>query len=465
MEKTRFQLLMQRHKYLTHMLIGLVGIIMVISAFLVKEDNGWQVVLSGIGSSILASSIVSVFIFALIPEDMRSEMERWGLVRIHEPRSNAAILNSVRPREQLDLIAADPLSILNGTTEKVIADAIKQKRGLRIRILTPSVYMRCLSPGQHSDQLKGAMNEIQLLNNWKNNVLMRLDEGQKECIEIRYYDEYPMDFYCRIDGRIFTGPYSSGRTEDYSITYQFMSDTEGGRHYTELFEDLWTGSHGFHIAENGYNFKYIDISGGIRRIIEYFCQKVKEESLASVHGVVAIYKEGLRRTFYSYKPNKTEKNSCYRIDLGTIGLMMDLNKGSPVKTAVFSDYKNQLHFEMSDRRGEFVIKKIGKKKIDALKKFSGRDTKGLLAVPLYWNNEIIGAFTFDFSKFPESYRKTTEELKEIHEGKAVRNHPELERIFVLGNDCANMIIPLLGYGLDSDYYKLYTEKWEEKQQG
>lgn len=129
-------------------------------------------------------------------------MERCGLVRIHESSSYVDILDSVRPQKQLDMIMFDPLNILNGTTEKVVSDAIKQERGIRIRIPIPNVYMRCLLPGQHFDQMKSAMNAIRLLNNWKNNVLMRLDEGQKECIKIRYYDEYPMDFYCRIDSRI-----------------------------------------------------------------------------------------------------------------------------------------------------------------------------------------------------------------------------------------------------------------------
>lgn len=453
---------------MVYIVLGIIGIVMIKSAIDRPCNHAFYDVSLGVGCSILATSIVTIFILAMIPESTQPEWDKWGLNKIHKKDEVIDYISVLNPKKHLDIIAFDPLIILNKFRTEKIVEALD--KGLVIQILTPSIYMRSLSVENHFDQLRAASNDISKLEQWKMDVLDRVVNvkvDKDRCITIKYYDGYPIDFYCRIGGHVFVSPHSSGRTKNSEVFYQFFSKTEGAKLYSQLFDDLWEGNNKlFHITEKSPNMPYIDVSVAIKGIIRFFCKKLKEKLQVTVYGVVAIYKDELRRTFYSYKTDEhgneqMDKHPSYPWDLGTIGLMEQRNTTSTIKISIFSDYENDLYFEMSNNRERCEIKRISGTE-SSIKTFPKRDTIGLLAVPLYMDDKIIGAFTFDFSKLPEEYQKKILTMQSKSEREVIDEDvcPELKEIFLAGNNCVELLTPLIGYGLDSNYYKLYSEDWQ-----
>ena len=69
------------------------------------------------------------------------------------------------------------------------------------------------------------------------------DQTQKRrTVQIKYHRQLPLDFYFRVDDRVFVGPYIYGKEGQQMITYEFERDGEGFKYYTDYFEKLWTGN-------------------------------------------------------------------------------------------------------------------------------------------------------------------------------------------------------------------------------
>ena len=51
-----------------------------------------------------------------------------------------------------------------------------------------------------------------------------------------------LDFYWRVDDKIFIGPYWHGYKSSDTITYEFSSKGMAFQQYSEYFERLWSNS-------------------------------------------------------------------------------------------------------------------------------------------------------------------------------------------------------------------------------
>lgn len=204
--------------------------------------SGKEIVLS-IGITFIATSFIAFFNKWLIDEDNSNKKPeltkinvppetsetsievKWGLITIHKHRcdKNDRINNYIKETAaEIDVMTQNSL------------------HGLRLRIgkelrnrLSHNLKMRILIPESHLPS-----EDIKELIEWYN----KLDNNQQENVKIRSYDGAPQDLYYRVDDMIFIGPYFIGErfnANDQTITYEFKKDSNGGKVYSEYFEQIW----------------------------------------------------------------------------------------------------------------------------------------------------------------------------------------------------------------------------------
>ena len=184
-----------------------------------------------IGITFIAVSLIVLFNNWLLADDSGNLSNKWGLREIYKHRyeKNARVNSYItRTATEFDIMTQNCLHGLR----KAIGDELKERleHGLRMRILTPS--------DMHDPQ---HVKDIEELINWCND----LDKKQRENIEIRSYDGIPQDMYYRIDNMIFVGPYFLGErshSNHETITYEFTKDSNGGKIYSDYFEQIWRNS-------------------------------------------------------------------------------------------------------------------------------------------------------------------------------------------------------------------------------
>ncbi len=51
-----------------------------------------------------------------------------------------------------------------------------------------------------------------------------------------------LDFYWRMDGELYVGPYLYGMSSQETVTYKFDEGGEGFKIYSDYFEKIWENS-------------------------------------------------------------------------------------------------------------------------------------------------------------------------------------------------------------------------------
>jgi hypothetical protein len=131
----------------------------------------------------------------------------------------------------LDCTIQGGLHSLRNKTDVNLKQKIKE--GLSIRILIPK--------NATSPEMEEANKDLE---DW----FCTLDEKQMQQVTIRKYDGIPQELYFRLDERVFVGPYFANLATSKNITYEFDLHSDGGKIYSNNFEDLWHRSHRGQIA-------------------------------------------------------------------------------------------------------------------------------------------------------------------------------------------------------------------------
>mgnify|MGYP007017246127 FL=1 len=199
-------------------------------------------VLLGVGGSFVSTAIVTIVLIFSLPDESgeNAELVAWGLEKIHLERRVARISSDNFPEKQLDYIAfgLQHFRTENKNIEKI---ARKVKRGLHVRILTlhpDSEYIKSQEQMEGSNRLS---EEIIELYKWVNRVKDCLGSNPAGSIEIKFYDNLPLDFFCHADNKIWFGPYQPGIASGDAITYELKAKSEGGKKYAERFQRYWNG--------------------------------------------------------------------------------------------------------------------------------------------------------------------------------------------------------------------------------
>ncbi len=459
-DKKKLKRLIRKNKYLAYVLLGVVGVGLILYALYVREESRWYAVTMGIGTGIVATVVGFLILLLLLPdenanEEKIKELEKWGIEKIYSERKNIKIAQKNIPTENLDFIAFGLSHFVKANQiDKIVT---RVRNGLRIRILVPLPSARAVKEQQQIENNEGITHDIQNLIRWVRDIEERLKEVKKRGnIEIRFYDNNPLEFYCRADGKVYAGPYLPGGNSGQVITYEYSRYSKGGNYYANIFENIWQGEAQVKLIESEKEYLFGNQEEAIKKVLEYFCECMQGTCAESVIGVVVIFKGDQRRTFFSCNKHHQENHKCHGKMDGLVGLMCELNKHcKDGQVSVWRDYKNKITSVHTclERRMKTT------KEEQNIEKFKEDETIGILAVPLRVNEELIGAITFDFAEFTDLYKDNLENLQESRIGAELDQTMEICKYFSLADICAEIVLKMLGQDIKIQYKDLFNESW------
>lgn len=365
--------------------------------------------------------------------------DNWGLSQIYQKRSET---KNNFATENFSYKECDIIAFGLSNLRKYFSKAIEQslKNGLKLRIIT-------LQP----DSLYAKQREVEEDN--KGNIrdsivdlLKWIKSLQKDAcgnVELKLYNSLALDFYCRLDDKIYVGPYEPGKESRDIITYEFRRGI-GYDYYSENFNRIWEGSvSGIGITDTAYKYYVCEQEEIVKRILMIYCKHMGyEDRLKSVGAVVVKLdktKECRKTTFFWNKENGSTKFSEHKLKMGAVGF--------------YDNYKKSYlcHF-ISENKGKYYVPNYDKSiltNIQMIEDDAGKK-KGLtdILISPIWNEdkeEIIGILTFEFRKAPIEYDKLDDEIKRmenyqnIKRAKKMKNIEKLVNLCELSDECSELL--------------------------
>lgn len=424
----------------------------------------------GIGCSVIATAVVTVILLTLIPENLEeeNELKEWGINQIYEERGDIQITSNHFPKKNLDFIAFG-LQHFRAANPDLDTIVNRIKKGLVIRILTPNPNSIYVIEQQKIENNANIRNDIIELIKWVDKIDKRVQKRGKVngSIEIKLYDNPPMEFYCKADDLIYVGPYMPGVMSSRIITYKFQAGSKGGKFYSDNFDSIWSGENRVNIIDNYEDYFVMNQKKAIEAVMYHFCNLFQKdvknddpkEKNKKVIAVVAMFKNDLRRTFFSCNKPHGEKHICHKKAAGSVGELIRLKQRENIEQCcLFTDYTNNMAFVKNYTNRLVYIEKIENKAI----KMKNDDTCAILSVPFMKNGQMKGVLTFDFIKLPDGYVKVLDRLRELPNTEVKSGELEriLEELFITAENCKEIVESLLGQATVVDYKKLYEEGWK-----
>jgi hypothetical protein len=191
-----------------------------------------------IGCSLIASGLVIVLNALLVNKIPYNPLDEWGIEKIYETRAEKnkdSDPKLVDVEHCIDAVAFGLSSFRNKHT-KEITECLE--RGVQIRILTMDpqgsfVEQRSREENEVPEQIRHTINQ---LIDWADQLN---DKGYKGKIIVKAYSCMTLDFYWRMDGELYVGPYWYGVKSQQTITYKFVEGKAGFKQFSKYFEDLW----------------------------------------------------------------------------------------------------------------------------------------------------------------------------------------------------------------------------------
>ena len=217
-------------------------IVVIIGFFLAVGDTYWfptdtHVWLS-IGCSLLASAMVGLLNVFVVDAKIDNDLDKWALSKIYTTRADKNKDSDPKLKDlkyRLDGIAFGLKTFRTGHQAE-IEDALR--RGVMVRFITMSpsskfVAQREKEEKEHAGQIKNTINQLV---EWADNLNAKNYRGK---IYVKGYDCMTLDFYWRMDGEIYMGPYWYGHSSQQTVTYKFEESGKGFEVYSKYFEELW----------------------------------------------------------------------------------------------------------------------------------------------------------------------------------------------------------------------------------
>ena len=458
----------RRFKYLIHIFIVLVGIILIIVAkafFSETTSNMVYDVLISIGCSVVATAIITLFLLAVLPDDAEenADLAAWGLKRIYAERRTATFPPNKCPTDKLDYIAFGlrHFRSAKGYDTQLVKNV---RHGLHIRILTLHPNSEFVRKQEKFENTVGLKSEIEELTTWVKTLQTKLGKNPRGSIEVKFYDCIPLHFYCRADSQIWVGPYLPGIASNNAVTYEFHVDSIGGKLYNDAFHDYWDGKKNIHIVNQDNRHLLGNQKDSIETVMKYFCTEMQKDDGTPIIGVVVLFKENqrLRRTLFSCNKPTEERYKCYGINEGAVGKLIELNKNqSATRSLFFRDYANDISISFSRQGRNQCIRKINVS-IEPFKKDT--DMSAILAAPIYAGRNMVGAVTFDFNKLSSQYENSVNVLKALDYDSEIASNSVLHSWFYMAEYCAQIVAHMLGDEIENHYKDLYEEEWKSNDQ-
>jgi len=214
-------------------------IIFLIGAVLILIGKGFSSnIIIGIGTSIMASSIIVFMTDVMIGSDENETVKHWGLEEVHQTRGemNRNCDLYLRNAKQISVIAFG-LKSLRDTQQKQVERLLRN--GGSIRIITMRPECANLKEREKDELLpeEGISLSIVQLIDWAKKLNSRKYKGK---IEIRYHERQPLDFLFMMDNRLFTGPYEYGKDSQQSLSFEYNNTGKAYEYYRNYFNTLWS---------------------------------------------------------------------------------------------------------------------------------------------------------------------------------------------------------------------------------
>lgn len=333
----KVQKLIKKYKYIVYILVGALGVgaILLTQYYPMSRSPNIYNILMGIGCSVVATVIVTMILLVLIPDDSdtKTDLDNWGIIKIYDERDSIKISSKHFPKNKLDYVAfgLSHFREENKRSEVLVSCLLN---GLNIRILTLNPYSIYVKEQEKIENSSGDIsNDIINLIRWvekSSNLAKQKSHYRaiKGSINIKLYNSLPLNFYCQADDDIYIGPYLPDISSGKTITYQFSAHSTGGKYYSDIFEKIWSEDSSIRIGNDYHSYFSINQKDSIEAVMEYFCEIFKGNNAKQVIGVVAIFRERLRRTFFSCNKQHAERHVCHRREEGAVGQLVLLNSNN-----------------------------------------------------------------------------------------------------------------------------------------
>lgn len=199
----------------------------------------WKNIQISVACSILASNII-MFLTSeyMLRSQRRAEIiDRWGVEAIYRTRAEMNTSTNIslsKCKDTVEIVAFGLKSFRETKSDEV--EKLLGK-GVSIKILTIDSDSKILDFVDEREELIAGSTKkaIESLTSW---VTALKDKSKNHDIEIRFYDALPLDFYFKVDERIYVGPYLKGISSQQTISYEF-SRGEGYSYWSRYFSKLW----------------------------------------------------------------------------------------------------------------------------------------------------------------------------------------------------------------------------------
>ena len=166
-------------------------------------------------------------------------MKRGGMERIFRTRAE-------KNAESDRILEDHNIKILDGVAfglrsfrtsrEHDILECLNNGASIRLLVMDPNSQFVTQRAIEENDDPKSIAKSIMDLTDWVNNINAKSTRGS---IKIKYYNAMTIDFYWRIDDKLYFGPYWYGTSSQQTITYKYIKGGLGFSLYSDYFERLW----------------------------------------------------------------------------------------------------------------------------------------------------------------------------------------------------------------------------------
>ncbi|MGN0606229.1 MAG: hypothetical protein ACI4JM_06880 [Oscillospiraceae bacterium] len=210
-------------------------IITIVGIILVCIDN---ISCVSVGCSLIASAVISILTALIVDREKINPLDEWGIDKIYSSRTERNRENDPyidKAKYRVDGIAFGLTSFRNNYGKKV-ENCLK--KGVNFQIITMNPESPHIEEREKEEEVvKGSIEkDINDMVSWANKLN---NKGYKGSIIVKGYDCMTLDYYWRVDNKLFIGPYWYGYKSGDTITYKFNDKGKGFTQYTEYFDRIW----------------------------------------------------------------------------------------------------------------------------------------------------------------------------------------------------------------------------------
>ena len=227
--------------------IGTIGIICILLGIIFRCCEPASTILLSIGTSILATAIVTWVNakYMLITQRAEKLMSKW---KIHDLYQSKADMNAFDANTALDQcnnsidIIAEGLSNYRAAKGAILKNKVLE-HNVSVRIIScdSSEMLRKRAQDESSsgiDDGNSAVQKVKELTQWVEQLRKELGD-KSDRIQIRYHSSYPELSYLRIDNNVFVSTNLWKKQSQQSFAIGFIANGEGGEYFQNYFDNLW----------------------------------------------------------------------------------------------------------------------------------------------------------------------------------------------------------------------------------